>query len=473
MTRGDGRRRHHRAVVATVALGLAVSCSTQTAEPPAPTTTAVDALEPLEWEPCGNLQCATLEVPLDHDETDDDGAVIELAVARRPATDARRRIGALLVNPGGPGASGVEYLRSPGLTPFSERFDVVSWDPRAVGGSTPLRCATEPAGQRDVDRLQSLDPEPDDPAEQQALDRTARSLAERCATLDADYLAHLDTTVHARDLDRLRRALGESQISYLGYSYGTLLGQEYARLFPTQVRAMALDGVIDPTEPLVDVLREQAIGLDAVLEPVGELFDDVATRLERAPIPAGDAEVGPADLAVGAFAASYSPGGIDVLRRALLAAQRGDGRPLGALASLYRDAGEYLAYVAVLCADGPRPDGAEAWADFADDLGSVAPRLGPAVANEVIPCAFWTVEPTRQPEPPPELSTAVLVIGTTGDVATPSASAVRVAEALPNAVLLTHESTGHTAVGSRCVTEALLRYLVDLSLPGPDTVCTS
>jgi hypothetical protein len=162
------------------------------------------------------------------------------------------------------------------------------------------------------------------------------------------------------------------------------------------------------------------------------------------------------------------------LGSALTAAEQGDGTALAGLATSYDAAGDYVPYLAVLCADGERPEGSEEWRTFAAGLTEVAPRLGAAVANEVLPCAFWPVPPTRDPSPPAPVGlVSVLVVGTTGDVVTPYEEAVQVAENLPGAVLLTHEGEGHTASGSRCVGEAVRRYLVDLRLPESGTICSS
>jgi pimeloyl-ACP methyl ester carboxylesterase len=471
--------RVHRGILvgATITV-LFTSCATESGNDRVvpvtrPPTATPDASGPLLWDDCGDgIECSTLEVPFDHD--DPSGERIDLAVVRRRVTHDERRLGTLVVNPGGPGSSGIEYVRSGAVRELNGWFDVVSWDPRGVGESTPLRCATSPAGRAAVEQIRTLDPEPDGVAEQRALEDIARQLADLCADLDGAYLEQLDTSVNALDLELLRRSLGEREITFLGYSYGTLLGQEYARVFPRHLRAMALDGVVDPATSLPEFLHEQAVGLDAAIEPVASELDAVAAQLEARPLEVGDDTVGPAELALAAFASTYSTGGTATLRTALSEARRGNGRPLAQLAERYTSSGDYLAYVAVLCADGPRPAGVDAWRQFAADLSAAAPRLGAATANELLPCAFWPAPPTRQPDAvAPRAMVGALVIGTTGDVATPYADAVRVAERLPGAVLLTHDADGHTGSGSRCVADVLRRYLVELELPEPGTVCAS
>jgi pimeloyl-ACP methyl ester carboxylesterase len=258
----------------------------------------------LDWESCaGDTECAVLDVPLDYEAPL--GETIELAIARRPARDGDNRLGVLLVNPGGPGASGVGYIQSGALGELDRWFDVVGWDPRGVGESTPLECSVDRTGAATADELRTLDPTPDDAAEQAELDDTARALAELCGELDAAYLENIDSTVNARDIDQIRRALDEDEVSFVGYSYGTLLGHEYARLFPGRVRAMVLDGVVNPAKELTEFLRDQALGLEAALEPLGDQYDRVAERVEREPLPTRrGAEVGPAELALAAFASS-------------------------------------------------------------------------------------------------------------------------------------------------------------------------
>jgi pimeloyl-ACP methyl ester carboxylesterase len=394
-------------------------------------------------------------------------------------------VGTLLVNPGGPGASGIDDLRAGGpRARLADRFDVVAWDPRGTGGSTRLDC------DEGSEEFRALDPSPDDPGEQQALDEAAAALAAACTAADPDLLANLDATVVARDLDLLRRALGEEQISFAGYSYGTLLGLEYARAFPGRVRALVLDGVVDPGQAPAGLLEEQAAAIEPVLrsgladcdgcvldDPVAA-YDAVAARVEREPLPSETGRpVGPARLTLAAIAATYRTDGPEVLAEALADAEHGDGTALDRLAAGYDGAvASFMTYVATVCADGPHPLGAGEAAAFADRLARISPWFGAAIANEVLPCAFWTVPPGRVPTPitpdDPAGVVPTLVIGTTGDVATPYATAERVAAALPGAVLLTHVGGGHTASGrDRCVDDAVRRFLVDLEPPEPGTRC--
>src|SRR5882672_4988712 len=196
----------------------------------------------LSWTDCGgNLQCTTARVPLDYDHPDRDS--ISLAVIRRPAGDPARRVGSLVFNPGGPGTSGLEFVRKAlAFIPpeLLARFDFVSFDPRGVGESTPVRCFASLAEQQAF--FGSVPPFPVGASEEQVFMDADR----RCLKRNARLLPHVSTANVARDMDLLRQALGESRLTYLGASYGTYLGTTYANLFPDRVRALALDGAVDP-----------------------------------------------------------------------------------------------------------------------------------------------------------------------------------------------------------------------------------
>jgi pimeloyl-ACP methyl ester carboxylesterase len=208
---------------------------------PAPTSTTSAAS--IRWAPCGDrLQCGSLDVPLD--PGDPTGATINLALARLPATAPDAKIGTLITNPGGPGGSGVEFLGDNG--PFNDevnrRFDIVSWDPRGVGGTAPLQC-----GSGFADTFLSTDLAPH-AAGRATLERSLAADAETCTTADPSLLAHIGTDAAVSDLEAIRVALGGEPITYVGFSYGTLIGLRYAQRFPDGLRAMVLDGVVDPEQ---------------------------------------------------------------------------------------------------------------------------------------------------------------------------------------------------------------------------------
>jgi pimeloyl-ACP methyl ester carboxylesterase len=243
----------------------------------------------LDWERCGGNDCAELEVPLDY--ADPDGETITLEVLRVRARDKDRRVGSLVVNPGGPGRSGIDYAANAAayFGPELQRaFDIVGFDPRGVGRSTPLDCLSD----SQLDVLVAADPDPDTAAEIARSDRLVRRLGRGCLDRSGALAEHMSTTEAARDIDVLRAALGDSRLSYFGASYGTFLGATYAELFPDRVGRMVLDGALDPSLSLLELNLVQAKGFETALRAyVGHCVDrggcflggsvDVGTRRIR------------------------------------------------------------------------------------------------------------------------------------------------------------------------------------------------
>lgn len=440
-----------------------------------------EVVAPIAWTARGNgYETGTLTVPLD--AAVPGGPTIDLAVARRPATDPARRIGSLFFNPGGPGAASTDYLRSSTLDlDLNERFDIVTWDPRGVGGSAPLGCDDGSAAYHE------LDWSPDTPSEVDALDRSATAIADRCAAIASEQLGHIDTTETVRDLDRLRRAVGDDQLTYIGFSYGTYIGLRYAERYPTRVRAMVLDGVVDPTDDLERLLAGQAGALerqmDALfasceaprcpLQDAAAVYDRVAARVEQQPLPAGRRTLGPTALAFAAISSSYEGSRARPFLQALADADAGDGTDLLDINDLYLETGSFGAYLGVLCTDTPHPDGGAEHDAMTARLAAISPRFGPAIGNEVRPCAFWRAPTVGVLAPVHARGAApILVVGNTGDVATPFAAAQKVTADLERGVLLTYEGTGHTSFGkSSCADGAMRAYLTELVLPDPAIRC--
>ncbi|MFN8053385.1 MAG: alpha/beta hydrolase [Acidimicrobiales bacterium] len=467
--------------VTLIATTLIAACSTGGADRISKRTTGESGS--LSWAPCRGhraFDCATLSVPLDWAAPN--GPRIDLALARKPATG--KRIGALVTNPGGPGGSGIDFLyEEPFDESLSSRFDLVSWDPRGVGASTSFRCSNH------VDEFLANDPDPDDDAEQTAIDTDARRVADDCARTDAGLAAHVGTDAVARDLDAIRVALGEQELTYMGFSYGTLIGLRYLALFPQKVRAMVLDGVVDPTETFTDWLTGQTTAIDAWISralaactaatkcPVPDLaaaYDELQRRVEKAPIPAGGgATLGPAELETGAVFVSYEPSLWPDLGAAIAAALKGNGRKMLQLAQGYYDLGGFTAYAAVECLDSPHPTGSAEYQAFANRLRALSPRIGGSVANELLPCAYWPAAPqsivgpvTGEGGPP------VLVLGNRGDAATPYESSVKIARMLTDGHLVSNDGEGHTSYGrSACVDDAVDAYLLRLTVPATDPDC--
>jgi pimeloyl-ACP methyl ester carboxylesterase len=432
---------------------------------------------PVRWSGCEDgIECATLTVPLDYQHPG--GATQTIALNRRPASKQGKRRGSLLINPGGPGGGKEllgELVSSGSLPPaITDVYDIVGFDPRGVGDSQALDC-----GSAQIDAYRAVDASPDDPAEQAALDDAAASVGAACQASDGPRLASLGTDSVVRDMEMIRRVVGDPKLTYLGFSYGTLLGLRYLKLFPQRAAAMVLDGVVDPTADLPTLLEGQAIAFEAALERnlsgPGDLalYDKVSAEVERQRLPAGKATVGPTELATAADLVAYSPNGGPTLVKALKAADGGDGTQLHDLAEQYWTGLQFSLYIDVECIDSAHPVGRAAWADFAGKLGREAPRVGFSIANEMAPCAEWPVPPEPVTGPvdgaggPP-----VLVVGTSNDPATPYSQAVSVAHTLVGGHLLSFEGNGHTAwADSSCVREAGAAYLVDGTLPGDGTTC--
>jgi pimeloyl-ACP methyl ester carboxylesterase len=474
------------------------SVSPSAAAPPSPTAEPQPEPVPLAWEGCGDgFECATLPAPLDR--ADPASAPVDLALVRRPAPDSAQRIGSLVVNPGGPGSSAVDYLRRAwqGLPePVRARFDLVAFDPRGVGASAPVRCVTT----EEMDELVALDPDPDDAAELAALEDGARRMAQGCRTRSGDLLPHVSTEQAARDLDLLRASLGDAGLTYLGYSYGTSIGAEYLRLFPERVRAMVLDSPLDPALSWGELLAGQAGGFDVALGAFledcerercafrravdGDLlaaFDALAARVDQSPLPgSGRRVVGPGEFSLGVGAGLYSrSSGWPALAEGLAAGQRGDGDILLRLSDAYLDRAQEgyentsEANLAVNCIDRPWPREREPYLALAERVRETSPRFGPAIALAGLSCAAWPVGAVREPAPVrAESAPPVVVIGITRDPATPYAWAQSVSQQLASAVLLTVDGDGHTSYRSSapgCLRERVDAYLLTVAAPEPVT----
>jgi pimeloyl-ACP methyl ester carboxylesterase len=441
--------------------------------------------------------CTTVPVPVD--DADPTGAQAQLAVIKIPARG--RRVGVLLMNPGGPGASAVDLVvnLSDVLSdgPVTEHFDLVGFDPRGVGHSTPeLRCRTD--AEFDAWRR---DPMVDySPAGVAAIEQLNRSLAQQCLDrMGKAFLAGVGTASAAQDMDAVRQALGEDQINYLGFSYGTELGTAYLQRFPTRVRAMVLDGAIDPTENPIDSLVKQMAGFQVAFNdyaadcatssdcPLGtdpaqfsnryhQLVDPLVAKPALTADPRG---LGYADALIGTFNALYTPQYWKYLTRGLLGLARGTkADALLMLADDYQgrdDDGHYDngqdAFNAIRCVDAPTPADPAVWADADRRMRVLAPFSSYGLFTGFAPrdlCAFWPVPPTSTPHSAsPAPPGSVVVVSTTHDPATPYQAGVDLARQL-RAPLITFDGTQHTAVfdGDACVDDAVMSYFVDRVVPG-------
>jgi len=454
----------------------------------------------LSWRGCGDgFECATMPVPLDYEDAGSD--TIDVSVIRLKARKQSRRIGSLVLNPGGPGGSGVEFARQarqllPGE--ILDRFDTVSFDPRGVGESAPVDCLDD-AG---LDRILAADPSPDDAAERKRLLDLSRDQAQSCQRKSGRLLKHLGTVDTAKDMDVLRTALGDDKLTYVGFSYGTVLGARYAQQFPGNIRALVLDGAVDPMLTSREVAVAQAVGFERALNAffkdcaaqrcpfsthgdIGKTYDALVASIDRSPLNAsGGRKLGPSEALFGVAAALYSREyGWPVLRQALEAAYSAkDGTMLMALFDnlVERDERGHFsnsveAQAAISCVDGVYSKDPKQYDADAKEFARQAPRFGPALAYGPVVCAYWPVPPVTRPgvvrvegAPP------IVVVGTTGDPATPYDWSESLADQLPG-VLVTYEGDGHTAYGygrSQCIDDVVDAYLISLTVPKTGTRCT-
>lgn len=454
------------------------------------------------WQPCeGRFGCARVEVPVDWAAPD--GPRIQLALMRHAAQRPAARIGSLFVNPGGPGSSGVDLVRSANEA-FSpallERYDVVGFDPRGVGDSAPIRCLPG----ADLDEFLTGDPTPDDDAEVAALAAASREFARGCQEGSGELIGHVGTREVARDLDVLRAVLGEQTLTYLGFSYGSYLGAFYAGLFPARVGRVVLDGALDPSLATADLLRTEAVSFQAVLDrlsayclraacPLGSSAAAISAEivalladLDSQPLAAGGGRVlTESDAAAGIAYVLYSPALWDQGLRAIAAALDGDGGGLLTLADTLfarSGAGQFAdnsneANYVVNCLDHHYGEDTTQVARASLPALTAASRVfGPQIAWAGMACAHLpgpelrpVVGPVRAPGAAP-----ILVVGTTHDPATPYAWAQAMAAQLDSGVLLTRTGDGHTGYGrgNRCIDEAVDRYLLEGTTPKDGTTCS-
>lgn len=472
--------------------------------PPPPGSEALASFyaQRLQWTECEGAQCARLKVPVDYAAPQ--GDTIDIAVVRVPATRGSKRIGSLVVNPGGPGGSGVDYARAadfivgPGVR---QAYDIVGFDPRGVARSAPIDCLTD----RELDAFLGSEPTPDDEAEQQAFAATARGFAQSCGRTAGPLLGHVSTVEAAKDMDVLRAVLGEKQLTYLGKSYGTYLGATYAELFPEQVGRMVLDGVVAPDLTSDEINLGQAKGFELATRewaafcaeqddcPLGRSVDRVMEGLrtflesvDESPLPrTGDNAIprlteGWASL--GIAAAMYDQGAWQSLVDAMRQAVGGDGTALMQLANQYADrnpGGQYAGNImeviyAVNCLDKPEDDDVAERARLAEESLEQAPTWGPFLMWSSLVCGSWPVEATNEPHTiAAEGAAPIVVIGTTRDPATPYEWSVRLRDQLAKASLITFDGDGHTAYtrSNECVDGAVDAYYLEGTQPRDGLRC--
>ncbi|KQX45601.1 MULTISPECIES: alpha/beta hydrolase [unclassified Streptomyces] len=515
----DSRRLLRTSATALAAAGLILSGCSGGSDAAAPRTTSVlpaaapssspQALakyygQKLKWRDCGvaTFQCATLRAPLDYAKPD--AGDIDLAVSRVRATGPGKRLGSLLVNPGGPGGSAVGYLQGyAGIgypAPVRARYDMVAVDPRGVARSEPVECLTGPQ----MDTYTQVDQTPDDTAEIDALGAAFEDFAAGCEKKSGKILPHVSTVETARDMDILRAVLGDEKLNYVGASYGTFLGATYAELFPARAGRLVLDGAMDPSLPALDLNRDQTAGFETSfrafaadcvgrpdcplgtgsVEAAGKALKKFFADVDAEPVPTGESRpLGESLATTGVIAAMYDEGAWPQLREALTRAMGGDGSGLLALADSYyeREAdGTYanlmFANAAVNCLDLPPAYTGPADVEKAvPSFEKASPIFGEGLAWAALNCTSWPTPATGRPHRiTAEGAAPILVVGTTRDPATPYKWAVSLAGQLSSGTLLTYEGDGHTAYGrgSDCIDTAINTYLLEGTPPSEGKRCS-
>ncbi|GAA1032119.1 alpha/beta hydrolase [Virgisporangium ochraceum] len=500
--------RRRRALVAILLALVTAAATGATASVPvsAAPETGSAPVPVLDWKDCDpGLQCATAKVPRDYARPH--GPTIDLAVIRWPAKNQATRIGSMFVNPGGPGVSGLEFLKTapPGALDAFARFDVVSWDPRGIGASRPaVDCLTDE--EQNSGGVNVRFPRPAD-ADRAALVRDAKEYVARCVRRNADILPYLATANIARDLGLLRAAVGDRKLTYVGLSHGANIGATYASLFPGRARALLLDAPVDPdvwVNRTFEATREQAAGFEDALRRFltacaldqtacgfgganpQDAFDDLVARLNRSPMPAPDSvfkdPVGGDDVLMVALDILYSKRRWAPFAAALAQTRSGN-------ASLMRD---LLDASVGRRTDGTWPPSGVFFTTTAQDLRinrdidaymdagrhgfGVSPHFWWFSGYGDIPYAVYPVPQKgafRGPFTNPSSAQTALVIAGTHDPATPYVWGQRYVAQLGNARLLTYAGDGHGSLTefNPCVLQAALSYLNDLTLPADGSVC--
>ena len=454
----------------------------------------------LKWRDCyGNYQCSSLLVPIDY--ADLSQGAFTLALLRFQALDQDRRIGSLLVNPGGPGSSGVdyaynaEYIVSPEIL---ERFDIVGFDPRGVGDSAAIKCLSD----AETDASFAADPKPDDEAEFALFISDARDYFAKCSE-NTKHLINYSTLNSARDLEVLRAVLGDEKLNFLGKSYGTYLGTLFAELFPESVGRFVLDGAVDPNSSNREAVLGQAIGFESALNAfisnclkisscalTGDLQSartQVINLLAKTAITPLESksgrEVTEGLVLLGIASALYdSESGWPVLRDAFKEATLGTGTSFLTMADQYagrQENGSYLsnendALQVISCLDQNELETVSVFKKGVAEFSDRAPIFGPYLAYAGLACRYLpNLGRVEQIEIESINTKPILVIGTTRDPATPYKWAQSLAKIFSSALLITLDGDGHTGHGrgSTCVDSAVDRYLLTGITPKSELFC--
>lgn len=485
---------------------LRKTAATQAVSSPAPATGVPANLKSfytqrLKWTGCGaDLQCSKLKVPINYAKPSQ--GTIELALIRQPAAKQSQRLGSLVVNPGGPGGSGVDYVKQGNVVTqrLAQRYDIVGFDPRGVSRSAPVECLNT----AQLDAYLSEDPVPSTQSEINQEIASDRNFGKQCEAKSSKILPYVGTNNAARDMDVLRGALGDKKLNYMGKSYGTFLGATYAQEFPTHVGRFVLDGALNPELSAQQINLAQAasfqkeIGLfiaDCVKQggcPLGNTQAAAESRLQSFlnglqdhPLPgSGSRKLTQALGLTGVIVAMYDQVAWPLLKQALQQGLRGNGAMLLRLSDIYNDRGpdgytdnEDEANAAINCLDHPESLTVAQVKQQLPTYTKASPLFGPMLAWSNIGCAYWPVKSSSKPHAISAKGAApIVVVGTTNDPATPYAWAKALASQLSSGRLLTYNGDGHTAYnrgpsGSTCIDNNVDAYFISGTLPKPGTVC--
>ncbi|MGI8700439.1 MAG: alpha/beta hydrolase [Nocardioidaceae bacterium] len=450
------------------------------------------------WTDCGDGDtCASVWVPLDYAHPD--GRAITIKAKRQPASGPGTKAGTLFINPGGPGGSGIDYLSYISLdASITDVYDVVGFDPRGVGQSTPVECLSDDA----LDVYVASDPSPDTPEEISRMEQLWTEFTQGCVAHSGPLLAHVSTIEAARDMDILRAVVKDRTFNYYGASYGTYLGATYAALFPRRVHRMVLDGAIDPkasphtsevhqaggfqtalTAYLTDCVSSGNCPLGSTVPVAQQQVIQLLASIDQHPLPTSLGRELTEGLAfLGFIVPLYSRANWPYETQALEQALEGNGDTLLLLADQYTDrdaAGHYSdnaleVQSAVNCLDHPEHESVAGLEAGKGAFLEASPVFGPVAMWWPYACSNWPVRPSL---PVPDYSAPgappIVVVGTTRDPATPYQQAVRLSQELDSGVLLSRDGDGHTAYssGNPCINDAVNTYLVSGKPPKSGTMC--
>ncbi len=462
-------------------------------------TTTEFVVNPIEWKACEGststeVECGNIEVPFDYSDPDQGSFV--LYVKKHNAASPADRIGSMMVNPGGPGFGGssladdAEYYFSQDLI---DRFDIIAWDPRGTGESTPAVDCVDT-----FDEYFGLDSPPDTPEEKQALIDASQAFNDKCAENSGTILPYISTRASAQDINSLRLALGEEKVSFFGFSYGSELGTTWATMFPETVRAIVVDGAVDPNASSIQEGMNQAKGFEGQLATflkqcserttcefhnngdAEAAFDKLVLDIDAKPLEVSKdrTPVTQGVLFTAVAQAMYSDYYWPQLSEALSAAQNSDGK---GILQLYDDyyqrkadgtyGNELEAFLAISCLDDPGATSTKEVDSHIEDFIAAAPRLGGNFAYGYS-CALWPVKQAAKVSITGKGAGPIVVVGTTGDPATPLESTRKMAQGLEQGILIVVDANQHTGYGANnCVVKAVDDYLIKLTVPAKDLTC--